>query len=96
MNLPVVQHHNFSELIGRFESFPVLGKEEEYDLAVRLRDFHDLDAAHRLVTSNLRNVVRIAMDYAGYGLPIEDIVQEGTIGLMVAVKKFDPYKGTAS
>lgn len=93
MNLPVVQHHNFSELIGRFESFPVLGKEEEYDLALRLRDFHDLDAAHRLVTSNLRNVVRIAMDYAGYGLPIEDIVQEGTIGLMVAVKKFDPYKG---
>lgn len=93
MNLPVVQHHNFSELIGRFESFPVLGKEEEYDLAVRLSDFHDLDAAHRLVTSNLRNVVRIAMDYAGYGLPIEDIVQEGTIGLMVAVKKFDPYKG---
>lgn len=93
MNLPVVQHHNFSELIGRFESFPVLGKEEEYDLAVKLRDFHDLDAAHRLVTSNLRNVVRIAMDYAGYGLPIEDIVQEGTIGLMVAVKKFDPDKG---
>jgi len=93
MNLPVVQHHNFSELIGRFESFPVLGKEEEYDLAVRLRDFHDLDAAHRLVTSNLRNVVRIAMDYVGYGLPIEDVVQEGTIGLMVAVKKFDPDKG---
>lgn len=93
MNLPVVQHHNFSELIGRFESFPVIGKEEEYDLALRLRDFHDLDAAHRLVTSNLRNVVRIAMDYVGYGLPIEDIVQEGTIGLMVAVKKFDPYKG---
>jgi len=93
MNLPVVEQHNFSELIARLESFPVLGKEEEYDLALRLRDFHDLDAAHRLVTSNLRNVVRIAMDYAGYGLPIEDIVQEGTIGLMVAVKKFDPYKG---
>lgn len=93
MNLPVVQHHNFSELIGRFEAFPVLSKEEEYDLALRLKDFHDLDAAHRLVTSNLRNVVRIAMDYAGYGLPVEDIVQEGTIGLMVAVKKFDPHKG---
>jgi RNA polymerase sigma-32 factor len=93
MNLPVVQHHNFSELIGRFESFPVLSKEEEYALAVRLKDFNDVDAAHRLVTSNLRNVVRIAMDYAGYGLPVEDIVQEGTIGLMVAVKKFDPYKG---
>jgi RNA polymerase sigma-32 factor len=93
MNLPVVQHHNFSELIGRFESFPVLSKEEEYDLALRLKEYNDVDAAHRLVTSNLRNVVRIAMDYAGYGLPIEDIVQEGTIGLMVAVKKFDPYKG---
>ncbi|HNY64380.1 MAG TPA: RNA polymerase factor sigma-32 [Deltaproteobacteria bacterium] len=93
MNLPVVQHHNISELISRFESFPVLSKEDEYDLAIRLKEYNDVDAAHRLVTSNLRNVVRIAMDYAGYGLPIEDIVQEGTIGLMVAVKKFDPYKG---
>ncbi len=93
MNLPVVQHHNVSELISRFEAFPVLGKEEEYDLAQRLRDYNDIDAAHRLITSNLRNVVRIAMDYAGYGLPLEDIVQEGTIGLMVAVKKFDPRKG---
>ncbi len=93
MNLPVVQQHNVTELISRFESFPILSKEEEYDLAVRLRDYNDLDAAHRLVTSNLRNVVRIAMDYSGYGLPLEDIVQEGTIGLMVAVKKFDPSKG---
>jgi RNA polymerase sigma-32 factor len=93
MNLPVVQHHSFSELISRFESLPVLSKEEEYDLAIRLKDFNDVDAAHRLVTSNLRNVVRIAMDYVGYGLPVEDIVQEGTIGLMVAVKKFDPHKG---
>jgi RNA polymerase sigma-32 factor len=71
----------------------MLSKEEEYDLAIKLKDYNDLDAAHRLVTSNLRNVVRIAMDYAGYGLPVEDIVQEGTIGLMVAVKKFDPHKG---
>ena len=93
MNLPVVQHHNVSELISRFETFPVLSKEEEYDLAIRLKDYNDIDAAHRLITSNLRNVVRIAMDYAGYGLPLEDVVQEGTIGLMVAVKKFDPRKG---
>ncbi len=93
MNLPVVQSRPLSELISRFEEFPVLAKDEEYDLAVRLREYNDVDAAHRLVTSNLRNVVRIAMDYAGYGLPLEDIVQEGTIGLMVAVKKFDPYKG---
>jgi len=54
---------------------------------------HDLDAAQRLISANLRNVVRIAMDYGGYGLPMEDIIQEGTIGLMIAVKKFDPYKG---
>lgn len=93
MNLPVVQHHTITELINRFDVFPALSKEEEYDLAVRLKEFNDVDAAHRLVTSNLRNVVRIAMDYAGYGLPLEDIVQEGTIGLMVAVRKFDPYKG---
>lgn len=93
MNLPVVQNHTISELISRFEAFPVLSKEEEFDLAVRLKRFNDVDAAHRLVTSNLRNVVRIAMDYAGYGLPVEDIVQEGTIGLMVAVKKFEPHKG---
>lgn len=93
MNLPAVQSHSVSELISRFESFPVLSKDEEYGLAVQLKEYNDVDAAHRLVTSNLRNVVRIAMDYAGYGLPLEDIVQEGTIGLMVAVKKFDPYKG---
>ncbi len=93
MNLPVLQNHSVSELISRFESFPLLNKDEEYDLAVRLKEFNDVNAAHRLVTSNLRNVVRIAMDYSGYGLPMEDIVQEGTIGLMVAVKKFDPYKG---
>jgi len=93
MNLPAIQNHSLSELISRFEAFPLLSKEEEYGLAVRLKEYNDVDAAHRLVTSNLRNVVRIAMDYAGYGLPLEDIVQEGTIGLMVAVKKFDPYKG---
>ncbi len=93
MNLPVAQSRSLSELISRFEAFPVLAKDEEYDLAVKLREYNDVDAAHRLVTSNLRNVVRIAMDYAGYGLPLEDIVQEGTIGLMVAVKEFDPYKG---
>lgn len=93
MNLPVVQHHNVTELISRFEAYPVLSKDEENELAIRLKEFNDVDAAHRLVTSNLRNVVRIAMDYAGYGLPLEDIVQEGTIGLMVAVRKFDHQKG---
>ena len=93
MNLPVVQHNTASALINRFERFPILSKEEENDLAIQLWEHNDIDAAQALITANLRNVVRIAMDYSGYGLPLEDIVQEGTIGLMVAVKKFDPYKG---
>jgi len=93
MNVPVLQNSVVTEVINRFEAFPVLARQEEYDMAVRLREFNDVDAAHRLITSNLRNVVRIAMEYSGYGLPFEDVVQEGTIGLMVAVRKFDPYKG---
>ncbi len=93
MNLPVIRNNSSSELIRRFEMFPVISREEEYSLAKRLRDQNDVDAAQTLVTSNLRNVVRIAMEYEGYGLPIEDIIQEGTIGLMIAVKKYDPEKG---
>ncbi len=93
MSLPAVVQRVPAELIKKIESYPVLSKEEEFDLAVRLRKYNDIDAAHKLVTSNLRNVVRIAMNYSGYGLPLEDLIQEGTIGLMVAVKKFDPYKG---
>ncbi|RLA99424.1 MAG: RNA polymerase subunit sigma-70 [Deltaproteobacteria bacterium] len=93
MSLPAVVQRVPAELIKKIESYPVLSKEEEFDLAVRLRKYNDVDAAHKLVTSNLRNVVRIAMNYSGYGLPLEDLIQEGTIGLMVAVKKFDPYKG---
>ncbi len=91
--LPALQYSVSHELANRFEVYPVLSREEEYELAVRLRDENDLEAAQTLITANLRHVVRIAMEYAGYGLPLEDIVQEGTIGLMVAVKKFDPSKG---
>lgn len=93
MQLPVPYNSAVANLIGTFEQVPALTKEEEFALAVRLQEEGDVDAAHRLITANLRNVVRIAMDYAGYGLPLEDIVQEGTIGLMIAVKRFDPYKG---
>jgi len=93
MNLPVLRNNSSSEVIRRFEIFPVISREEEYSLAKRLRDQNDVDAAQSLITSNLRNVVRIAMDYDGYGLPVEDIIQEGTIGLMIAVKKYDPDKG---
>ncbi|HVN71429.1 MAG TPA: RNA polymerase factor sigma-32 [Desulfomonilia bacterium] len=93
MQLPVIQNNSVASLIGKFDRLPSLSKEEEYELALRLKEHGDIDAAQRLITANLRNVVRIAMDYAGYGLPLDDIVQEGTIGLMIAVKKFDPDKG---
>ena len=73
--------------------FPILGAEEEYMLAKRWREHDDVDAAHALVTSHLRLVAKIAMRYRGYGLPVADLVSEGNIGLMKAVKKFDPELG---
>jgi RNA polymerase sigma-32 factor len=93
MNLPVVHTAGSTDLIRRIEHLPVLSKEEEHAMAMRLRENGDVDAAQMLIMANLRNVVRIAMDYEGYGLPMEDIIQEGTIGLMIAVKKYDPRKG---
>jgi RNA polymerase sigma-32 factor len=72
---------------------PLLTAEEEYDLATRLQENGDRDAAQRLILSHLRFVNRIAKGYSGYGLPVADLVQEGNIGLMKAVKRFDPTKG---
>lgn len=74
-------------------AFPVLKPEEEYMLAVRWTDHGDVDAAHRLVTSHLRLVAKIAAGYRGYGLPMADLIAEGNIGLMKAVKKFEPQRG---
>ena len=74
-------------------SIPVLSAEEELALAARLREHNDLDAARRLVLSHLRFVVHVARGYAGYGLPLGDLVQEGNVGLMKAVKRFDPKVG---
>ena len=73
--------------------FPMLKPQEEYMLAKRYADHEDRDAAHKLVTSHLRLVAKIAMGYRGYGLPISEVVSEGNVGLMQAVKKFDPEKG---
>ena len=73
MQLPVLHNSAVADLVAKFDQVPGLTKEEEFDLAVRLREDGDVDAAHRLITANLRNVVRIAMDYAGYGMPLEDI-----------------------
>jgi len=92
MNLPATNNSS-RELIARFDAFPAISREDEYMLSRCFRLTGDALAAEKLITSNLKNVVRIAMDYEGYGLPIEDIVQEGTIGLMIAVKKYDPDKG---
>ena len=72
---------------------PMLSAEEEHALAQRLFEHSDLDAARSLVLSHLRFVVRIARGYTGYGLPLADLIQEGNIGLMKAVKRFDPYRG---
>ncbi|ADC63482.1 RNA polymerase sigma factor RpoH [Allochromatium vinosum] len=72
---------------------PVLTLEEERSLAVRLRDQNDMEAAKRLVTSHLRFVIRIARGYLGYGLPLPDLIQEGTVGLMKAVRRFEPDMG---
>src|SRR5580692_1321409 len=79
--------------IDRVSQIPVLSKEDEVALAVRFRSEEDLDAARQLVLSHLRFVVHIARGYLGYGLPMGDLVQEGNVGLMKAVKRFDPNVG---
>ena len=79
--------------LAEIGQFPILRKDEEYTLAKNWREHEDIDAAHTLVTSHLRLVAKIAMGYRGYGLPISDLISEGNIGLMKAVKRFDPDKG---
>ena len=79
--------------VERVSSLPVLSREEEFELAERFRRDNDLDAARALVLSHLRFVVHIARGYMGYGLPVGDLIQEGNVGLMKAVKRFDPSMG---
>ena len=79
--------------ISEINRFSILSAEEEFKLAVRLKKFDDIDSAEKLIVSNLRFVVKIAHEYRNYGLKLADLIQEGNIGLMHAVKKFDPYKG---
>ena len=82
-----------SRYLSEIRKFPMLGKDEEFMLAKRWREHEDPEAAHRLVTSHLRLVAKIAMGYRGYGLPIGEVISEGNVGLMQAVKKFEPDKG---
>ena len=93
-NLPsIALDGGLSKYLTRIKKFPMLSAEEEYMLAKSWRDRGDLKSAQKLVTSHLRLVAKIAMGYRGYGLPVSEMVSEGNIGLMQAVKKFEPEKG---
>ena len=94
MNVPTLSSEGgLSRYLREIWQFPILEKDQEYMLAYRLRDEGDVSAAHDLVTSHLRLVAKIAMGYRGYGLPVSDLISEGNIGLMKAVKKFDQDRG---
>src|SRR5882724_12956721 len=82
-----------SRYLQEIRKFPMLEPNEEYMLAKRWREHGDRDAAHKLITSHLRLVAKIAMGYRGYGLPISEVISEGNVGLMHAVKRFEPDKG---
>ena len=92
--LPMISGESgLSRYLNEIRKFPMLQPEQEYMLAKRWREHEDPDAAHQLVTSHLRLVAKIAMGYRGYGLPIGEVVSEGNVGLMQAVKRFEPEKG---
>jgi RNA polymerase sigma-32 factor len=92
-NLPSPSVGGLSLYLAQIKKFPMLDAEEEYMLAKSWIERGNLKAAHKLVTSHLRLVAKIAMGYRGYGLPVNELISEGNIGLMQAVKKFDPEKG---
>jgi len=92
--LPIISAESgLTRYLEEIRRFPMLEPQQEYMLAKRWREHGDRDAAHRLVTSHLRLVAKIAMGYRGYGLPISEVISEGNVGLMQAVKRFEPEKG---
>ena len=103
---PIIKHHqqmlvpvstmpvgSIEAYISRVNAIPMLDKEEELSLSARLRDGNDIEAAQKLIMSHLRFVVKIARGFSGYGLPLSDLIQEGNVGLMKAVKRFNPKVG---
>ena len=91
MTIPVVAD-SLTRYLAEIRKFPLLTPEEELQHAIRFYEDKDLEAAHRLITGNLRFVVKVAAEYRSYGLKMLDLIQEGNVGLMMAVRKFDPYK----
>ena len=93
-NLPVLSSEGgLSRYLQEIRKFPMLEADEEYMLAKRYKEHQDPGAAQKLITSHLRLVAKIAMGYRGYGLPISEVISEGNVGLMHAVKRFEPDKG---
>lgn len=92
MNMPVVAD-SITLYMAEIRKFKILTAEEEHEFAVKFHRDKDIEAAHRLITSNLRFVVKIAAEYRSYGMKMLDLIQEGNVGLMMAVRKYDPYRG---
>ncbi len=90
--LPVLSN-GLDLYMAQISQFPILSPDEEFELALTYREKGNIEAAHKLITSNLRFVVKVALEYKNYGVKLLDLIQEGNIGLMMALKKFDPRKG---
>lgn len=93
LGLNFTPEQNLSRYLSEIRKFPMLSVEEEYNLAVQWREQGDHESAHKLVTSHLRLVAKIAMGYRGYGLPVGELISEGNVGMMQAVKRYDPERG---
>lgn len=93
LGLTFTPEQNLSRYLNEIRKFPMLSVEEEYTLAVNWREQEDHESAHKLVTSHLRLVAKITMGYRGYGLPVGELISEGNVGMMQAVKRFDPERG---
>ncbi len=91
--LPTLSENSLTRYLQEIRKFPMLEPNEEYMLAKRWAEHEDTEAAHRMVTSHLRLVAKIAMGYRGYGLPLNELISEGNVGMMQAVKRFDPERG---
>src|SRR5262245_55733706 len=93
LTLALSPEGGLSHYLQEIRKFPMLEKDQEFKLATKWREEGDRESAHTLVTSHLRLVAKIAMGYRGYGLPIGEVISEGNVGLMQAVKKFEPERG---